>query len=414
MAHLPLRENIRIAFDAIQTQRLRAILTAFIIGIGIMAMVGMLTATTALESLITGQFSQLGANTFTIQSRGMQIQIGRGGKRPKAYPAITWAQANDFVDQYHHLGALTSLSYAASGTMEVKRHSKSTDPNVAVWAADENYIHTGGYQIAEGRNFSVQDIEGTRPVVILGREVYEDLFGESPAIDSLITMRGQRYRVIGIMAEKGASAIFSGDRAVFIPITKARASITSPSSGYSINVMASSSETLDATIGEATSVMRAVRKLRPIEDDNFNITRSDALSTILLSSKGVIYTAAIAISLITLLVAAINLMNIMLVSVKQRTKEIGTRKALGAKRRTIVVQFLTEAAVISQLGGLLGVILGLIIGNIIGALMDVSFIIPWGWIIFAFFITFITGIVSGLYPAIQAAKLDPIDALRYE
>lgn len=414
MRNFPLIENLRIALDSILTQKLRAALTALIIGIGIMAMVGMLTATQAMESAIGSQFASLGSNTFSIQSRGMRIQFGRRGNQPKQHPSIDWKQANDFVERFTYMGSISSLSYAASQMMEVKYGNLSTDPNVTVWAADQNYLQTSGYEIGEGRGFTESDIVDSRPVAILGKQVYDDLFEGQSAVDTLITMRGQRYRVIGVLKEKGASSIFSGDRAVIIPITRARNSLRSPSSGYSINVMAPSEELLEATIGEATAVMRAVRKQRPIEEDNFTITRSDALASMLLANKEVVYVGAILISLITLSVAAINLMNIMLVSVTQRTREIGTRKALGAKRQSIVLQFLIEAILVSQLGGLLGIVLGLSIGNVISMFMDTGFTIPWTWLLFAVGLTFITGIISGLYPAVKAARLDPIDALRYE
>lgn len=414
MANLPFRENLRIAFDAINTQRLRAILTMLIIAIGIMAMVGMLTATTSFENVITGQFARLGANTFTIQSRGLRIQIGRSGNQPKQHPSITWDQANDFKDRFQFEGAFASLSYTATSIAEIKYGNEATDPNVTVWAGDENYLTTSGYKIAEGRGFSEQDIIDARPVVILGKEVYDKLFDDEDAIDTIVSIRGQRYRVIGVLEEKGSSSIFSGDRAVFVPISKARASIGSPSRGYAINVMAATEDLLDATIGEATATMRAIRKLTPKEEDNFSITRSDALSAVLLQNKAVVYMAAILISLITLTVAAINLMNIMLVSVTQRKREIGTRMAIGANKRNIVLQFLMEAILVSQLGGLLGVLLGLGIGNIIGLLMDSPFTIPWGWILFALVLTLLTGIISGIYPAIKASRLNPIDALRFE
>ncbi|TNE27746.1 MAG: ABC transporter permease, partial [Bacteroidetes bacterium] len=228
------------------------------------------------------------------------------------------------------------------------------------------------------------------------------------------SMRGQRYRVVGILNPKGSSSIFSGDNAVLIPITRARASLTSPSSGYSINVMTGNGANLDATVSEATAVMRAIRKQHPREESSFNITRSDALSSMLLENKNQLYIAAIAVSLITLLVAAINLLNIMLVSVRQRTREIGTRKAIGAKQRHIVLQFLTEAALVSQLGGVMGIIFGIIIGNSVGSQLGTTFTIPWDWVIFAVSITFVTGVLSGLYPAVKAARLDPIESLRYE
>ncbi|GGH76097.1 ABC transporter permease [Phaeocystidibacter marisrubri] len=414
MRRLQILENIRIAIDALMTQKLRAILTASVIAIGIMAMMGMLTSVRSLEQAVTDNFSSLGANTFTIQSRGMNIQIGRRGSRPKTHPPITWDQANDFVNRFQYNGATSSLSYRVTGAMEVKHGSKATDPNVLVWAIDENYLQTSGYSINEGRGFTRQDISDSRPIVLLGKDVYEKLFGTDEAIDTSISMRGQRYRVVGILNPKGSSSIFSGDNAVLIPITRARASLTSPSSGYSINVMTGNGANLDATVSEATAVMRAIRKQHPREESSFNITRSDALSSMLLENKNQLYIAAIAVSLITLLVAAINLLNIMLVSVRQRTREIGTRKAIGAKQRHIVLQFLTEAALVSQLGGVMGIIFGIIIGNSVGSQLGTTFTVPWDWVIFAVSITFVTGVLSGLYPAVKAARLDPIESLRYE
>lgn len=407
-------ENIKIAIDALLTQKLRAILTASVIAIGIMAMMGMLTAVRSLEYVISNNFASLGANTFTIRSSGMNIRIGRHGTRPKQFPSITWQQAQDFRNRFDFGGATSSLSYAATGTMEVKFGSLHTDPNVTVWAADENYLTTAGYTIKSGRGFNASDVSDARPVALLGKDVYEKLFGTSEALDTLISMRGKRYRVIGILEEKGSSAIFSGDRTVIIPITRARADLSSPSSGYSVNVMAGTANSLDASVSEATAVMRAIRKLRPKEESDFHITRSDALSAQLLENKNVLYIAAISISLITLAVAAINLLNIMLVSVRQRTREIGTRRALGAKQRHIILQFLTEAAVVSQFGGIMGIILGILIGNGVGANMGTPFTVPWDWVLFAVSLTFITGVLSGLYPAMKAAKLDPIESLRYE
>lgn len=415
MSQLQVRENIRIAIDALLTQKLRAILTASVIAIGIMAMMGMLTSVRSLEQAVTNNFASLGANTFTIRNSGMNIQIGREGSQPKIYPPIHWRQATDFKERFNFGDATSSLSYMASGNMEVKYGALATDPNVQVWAVDENYLTTSGYTISEGRGFNNQDIQENRPVVLVGKDVYQKLFPKGgKALDTVISMRGEHYRIVGILAEKGSSAIFSGDRTVLIPITKARASIGSPSNGYSINVMASSSYALDATVNAATAVMRAIRKQHPREDSSFSITRSDALSTMLLENKNQLYIVAIAISLVTLLVAAINLLNIMLVSVKQRTREIGTRKAIGAKKSNIILQFLTEAAVVSQLGGIIGILLGIIIGNAVGQQMETTFTIPWDWVLFAVTITFVTGVLSGLYPAIKAAKLDPIESLRYE
>ena len=409
-----LKENFRVAVGSIKAQLLRAIITALIISLGIMALVGILTATDALKQTISGEFASLGANTFSIQSRESSIRIGRGGEKPKVYPKITFDQAMDFRERFNYESSIVSVSFVASGIAEVKYKSKKTDPNTQVWAADKNYFTTSGLELDEGRVFSNLDIEDARPVALIGPDIKEKLFGDEPALGEVISLRGKKFKVIGTIKSKGSSNIFSGDRNVYIPVTNARNTYSSPNMTYAINVMSKTNESLDATVGEATIAMRAIRKLKPKEENNFSITRSDGLAAIVIENISSITGAALLIGIITLFSASISLMNIMLVSVTERTKEIGTRKALGANRRTILVQFLSEAVLITQIGGAFGILLGIFIGNIVSSLVGGVFIIPWLWILIAFISCFAVGVIAGMYPATKAAKQDPIEALRFE
>jgi putative ABC transport system permease protein len=409
-----LRENISIALTAIKAQMSRAIITALIISFGIMALVGILTATDAIQQSITGEFSALGATTFSISNRARGIFIGRRGTKPKQNPSITFEEAKHFKERFSYSGSLVSISYMASGTAEAKYKSEKTDPNTQVWAIDENFMQTNGLNIAEGRAFTRFDNDEARPVALIGQEIADKLYQDEDPLGKSITLRGNRFKIIGVLEEKGSSSIFSGDRSVYITLNNARSSFSSPNRTYSLNVMSSSSENLDPTMGEATGLMRSVRKLSPKEESNFALTRSDNLAQILLELVSNVTYAAMFIGIITLFSASISLMNIMLVSVTERTKEIGTRKAIGAKSSNILAQFLTEAIIITQVGGLFGALIGIIMGNLVSATIGGSFFIPWNWIILAFVLCFVVGVVAGIYPATKAAKQNPIDALRYE
>lgn len=407
-------ENSRIALQSIKGQLLRTILTALIIAIGIMALVGILTAIDAIKSGLTGQFALLGANTFTIQNRGPNIHIGRAGKRPKSYPKITYQQALDFKEKFKGKPALVSVSYMATPIAEVTYQNKETNPNISVMAVDENYLQTGGYELAAGRNISQTEVENASPVALIGQELVNRLFENSDPLGKIIKVQNTRLKVVGVLAEKGNSFGFGGDKSLFLPISKARSIFNSPNQSYASNVMALQSDQIDYVSSEATVTMRAVRKLHPKEESNFHITKSDNLSQTLIENLSYVTIAAVLIGAITMLGAAIALMNIMLVSVTERTREIGVRKAVGAKASTIRSQFLTEAVMICVFGGIAGIILGILIGNLISTLVGGSFIIPWAWMTLAVVLCFFTGLTSGFYPALKASKLDPIESLRYE
>ncbi len=407
------RENLKIAIKSIRSNTLRTVLTVLIISFGIMALVGILTAIDSIKGSLTSQFSSMGANTFTIQNYG--IMLHRGGGRSIDYKDITYRNAKQFKEDYSYFPAIVSISVHASGMSTIKYQSEKTNPNIPVYGIDENYLSTSGYEIGFGRNFNEQEIHMNRNYVIIGNELRNNLFkiNEDP-IDKIVSIGNGKYKVIGVLKEKGSSMGGNADKMCFLPMTNVRMYFSRPNMSFTISVMPNSSEMLDVAIGEAEGVFRRIRKIDLEEENNFEIVKSDNLANMLFENIKYVTIAATLIGVITLIGAAIGLMNIMFVSVSERTREIGTRKAIGATSKIIKQQFLFEAIFIGQLGGMLGIILGIIIGNLISLLTGGVFIIPWMWIIGGFIICFVVGIISGITPAIKASKLDPIDALRYE
>lgn len=407
-------EYLKIALQSIKSQALRTVLTALIIAIGITALVGILTAIDAIKMSLTGQFALLGANTFTIQNRSPNIRIGSRGSKPKYYPSISYYEALKFKERMPRDKAISSISFMATGIAEVRFENVSTDPNISVMAVDENYLQSGGYTLEQGRNVSEGDVEEAAAVALIGQELVSKLFTKQSPIGKFISIGGNRFRVIGVLAPKGNSFGFGGDKSIFIPITKARTLYATANRSFAVNVMANTGEELGAAEDQATATMRSVRKLKPKQEDNFTIIKSDSISQSLIDNLSYVSLAAIIIAAVTLLGAAIALMNIMLVSVTERTREIGIRKAIGAKSQAILSQFLTEAIAICLLGGFAGIIFGILIGNGTSMLIGGSFIIPWDWMSLSALICFIVGLVSGFYPALKASRLDPIESLRYE
>jgi putative ABC transport system permease protein len=406
-------ENIKIAIQAIKYNLLRSILTILIIAIGIMALVGILTAIESIKGSISENFTSMGANTFTIKNYGMHIRIGKDGEKPKNYPPIKYRDAENFKEQYN-FPSKVSISSWVVGAATIKYKNYKSDPNINVWGTDENYLFTSGYELTEGRNFSLDEISFGRNVIIIGKEVKNKVFPNTTAVGKIITGGNRKFKVIGVLKEKGSAMGFGGDKTVLIPITYARQFFSSTSQSYTISVMCNNVEELNPAIGAAIAKFRSVRKLKPIQEDNFIIVKSDNLANILIENIRYVTLAATLIGIITLVGAAIGLMNIMLVSVTERTKEIGTRKAIGATPQLIRNQFLTEAILVCQLGGLVGIILGVLVGNLTSFFIGGIFVIPWIWIFSGISLCIIVGIVAGIFPALQAAKLDPIEALRYE
>lgn len=408
------RENVRMALRSIRSNLLRTLLTILIIAFGITALVGILTSIDAIKGSINSNFTNMGANTFTIRNREMSVRIGDKGKRPKRYRPIEYKEAMRFAEEFKG-GAIASVSTFASGIAVVQYGSEKSNPNMQVIGGDQNYLLASGYELEKGRSFSPQDITNNAHVVLIGKEVVSTLFKkkEDP-LNKVIHIGPGKYRVVGVLKEKGNSMGFGGDKICIVPLTNAKQYFSRPNMSFTISVIANSAQSLEQSVGEATGLMRKIRKVGLGEDDNFEITKSDSLSQMLIDQLVYVNWAAIIIGIITLVGAAIGLMNIMLVSVTERTKEIGTRKAIGATRNTIKNQFLMEAIVICQLGGLVGIGLGIILGNAVGIMIGGGFIIPWNWMIGGSLLCLIVGVASGYYPAVKASKLDPIEALRFE
>lgn len=406
-------ENIKTALQSVGSNRLRTFLTALIIAIGLMALVGILTSIDAIKSSLNNTFSSMGANSFTIRNRGIGIRIGEGGQKSKRYQPITYDEAVKFKTSFS-FPAIVSANVFASFAATAKYGNAKTNPNLSVLGGDENYLITGGYNLASGRNFSQSEIEFGSNVVIIGDEIRIQLFPDKDPINKSITIGSNKFRIIGLLETKGASMGMGGDKICIIPLLKAKQIMTVGNPSYTISVMSTDPQRLEAAIGEAVALFRNIRGLHTADENNFEITKSDAIAQTLLENIKYVTIAAVVIGLITLVGASIGLMNIMLVSVTERTREIGIRKAIGATPSVIRRQFLMEAVIICLIGGIAGIFLGIIIGNLVAMLLGASFMIPWTWITLGTGVCILVGMISGFYPAAKASRLDPIESLRYE
>ncbi|GEC77957.1 ABC transporter permease [Flavobacterium aquatile] len=409
------KENVKIAFSSIRTQLLRTVLTVFIIAIGIWALVGILTVVSALENTLNSNFASMGSNTFNINQYEFTTRNQGSGEAEKINPIISYPEAKAYKDKYDYPLTHTSLSFVATSTAEVKFENEKSDPEITIVGVDEFFTTNSGIEITDGRNFNTFDITNNAYVCLVGSDfVNRGLLKDINPIDKILTVRGAKFKVIGVLKEQGSTFGNNEDLRILIPIQVARSIFSAPNINYTVSTMVDDKEMLEKAVDHATLTMRQIRKLNPVEENNFGISRSDDLVQRIAEMTGVLSISAWVIGIITILGSSIALMNIMIVSVTERTREIGVRKSLGAKKSTIAWQFFVETLIIGQFGGILGIILGTLTGYFIALGLEFDFVIPWSAMMAAVITTFIVAVVSGSYPALKASKLDPIEALRYE
>jgi len=410
-----LLENIKIALRSVRSNLLRSILTMMIIAFGIMSLVGILTAIDSAIYSLNDNFSSMGVNSFRVEPRGEGVKGNRRGRRSKRGEAITYDQGMEFKEKLT-FPAKVSIATWSTGIATIKYQGEKTNPNIGVIAMDETYFDVKGYEIEYGRNLTELEILNGSNGAVLGTDIIDQLFDKKPekALGETISVGNNKFKVLGVLKSKGSSMSDSGDRRVFISLVASNRIYGTADRNHGLYVGTRSPDELEAAIASTIGTFRTVRNLKIGQENDFEIEKSDGLINIIKDNTVTLRLAAVAIGLITLLGAAIGLMNIMLVSVTERTREIGVCKALGATRNNILVQFITEAIVICQLGGLFGILLGVLIGIGVAAAMGGSFFVPWGWIFLGIGTCMFVGLISGLYPALKAARLDPIESLRYE
>ncbi|MCC5914425.1 MAG: ABC transporter permease [Balneolaceae bacterium] len=404
-------EVFRQAFDSIRSNKLRSSLTLLAISVGVFAIISANTAVLVLDNYFRDTLSLMGGDVVTVTK---MPAISMGPMDWETYrnrPDITIAQMERLKDLSVDAGGIgPNRTYR---TTRVSFGDEETEPNIGIIGGNEHYLDNNAFNIESGRNFLPEDIDYARSVAIIGADVESALFGREVALGRTIRIEGRPYTVIGVTEAKGNVFGQTLDRFVLIPYSQA-AGIYGRNQNIGIQVRAGSVDNIDAVIDELTGILRAIRQVDPGAVNDFEISTNETLSSSLENFTGVLYIIGFVIGGIVLLGAGIGVMNIMLVSVSERTREIGVRKAVGAKKSTIVSQFLMESVAICQIGGVIGILAGAALGNGAALWLDSSIVIPWGSAVGGVIGMTIVGVVFGVYPAYKAAQLDPIESLRYE
>ncbi|MBS1495355.1 MAG: ABC transporter permease [Bacteroidetes bacterium] len=424
------KDSFSLSWKNVRSNKLRTAITVIIMALGIFALILIITAIKAASNSLTSSFSTMGANAFSIRYKDRNVNFGgdRDNRTTKSSKSalkqkksnngipISYDEARLFKERYNFPGAIVGIALRGPGGVVVNTNTKKTNPEINIYGGDENYLELNGYKIAYGRNFTNTEIQSGSNVCILGNGVASRLFPDNvaKAVDAIVNVDHLPYRVIAVLEDKGSSAFFNTSKVVITSYNNLRRLYSLQSASYNLAVMVSDMKLMNGATGEAIGIFRPIRKLEVKDDDNFYIDKSDSIAESLLTNLGFLEKGTIGIAFITLIGAAIGLMNIMLVAVNERTKEIGLTKALGGTKKDIRSQFLFESILISLMGAVAGILAGILLGNLVAILLHTGFVVPWGWVISAIFVCTLVGLVSGLYPAYKASKLDPIVALRYE
>ena len=419
---------LSLAFRTVRSNKLRTGITIAIIAFGIMALVGIVTAIKAVNQKFMESFSTMGANAFSVRFKERDIHFGgnnnsnmkvskkgqRKEKQSNLGKAITKDEAEEFVKRFN-FPSIKSISVFGNRSNIVSSGNRKTTPNVFMFGSDENFLLLNGFTLRSGRNMSHSDVETGNNVCLLGYDVANNLFKESVdrAVNAVVNINNVPFRVLGVMNSRGSSFGFSRDNVIITSYTSLDRNFPS-SFSYVVAIMTNDIHQVDAAMGEAEGIFRAIRKLSTTEENNFILDRSDSVAEKAMNTISFLTIAVMVIGFITLIGSAIALMNIMLVSVSERTREVGLIKAIGGKKGAVSGQFLLESVIISLLGAGFGIVLGIILGNMASLVFNTGFVVPWNWVIIGILICTVVGLLAGLYPALKAGRLNPIEALRYE
>ncbi len=412
-----MNEILRMAFGSLGVNKLRSFLTMSGITIGVFSVIGVMTAVSALRGSIESGLSFLGSNIF--QFAKWPIGIVSSGSDQHKYASrrrFTLAEARRYTALMEGYADDVCLKSFTNGNPPVQAtyNGHKTTPDITFGGTDENFLATNQFAIATGRNFTAADLDLKRPVGIIGQELVKRLFPSEEPIGKRVKANGRTYIVIGTFASKGTAFGENEDNILMVPITRFMEDFGEQNYNVNIATQAHSQIEYGATLDRGIAMMRVVRGLRADQENDFEIYSNDSLIAAFAKIADVVSSAALIISAIALLAAGVGIMNIMLVSVTERTKEIGVRKAVGARKIVILTQFLVESVVLSVTGGLAGILLGTIAGDILATVLSADIVFPWGWAATGVIVCSVIGVVFGLYPAWKAASLDPIEALRYE
>ncbi|HRU46661.1 MAG TPA: ABC transporter permease [Candidatus Marinimicrobia bacterium] len=403
-------EGLKLAFQTVKSNKMRTFLTTLGIVIGVTAVIGMMSIINALDRYMTKSLSSIGGNVFWIQ-KFPAVQVGHLDQKYRMRKDLKYEHAEAIKRSATLVSAVSAEFFRWGKTVKYK--DRATNPNVLVYGGDEYWADVNGRNISEGRMISLMDVQHRRAVAVLGADVAEKLFPFTYPIGEQVKIDGIRYEVIGVMEKMGQAMMGNQDNIVTIPNSTF---IKTYGDWGSINiaVKAKSAETILDAMDQVTAILRIARKVPPGDENDFEVVTADSIMNTLRNLTGFIFIAAVIICGISLVVGGIGIMNIMLVSVTERTREIGIRKAVGAKRRHILTQFMTEAVGICLFGGLIGILLGVVVGLLIAQAFKLPPVIPLWSIFVGMGFSLLIGVVFGTYPALKAAKLDPIEALRYE
>ncbi len=407
-------ENIKEGLRSVKANMLRSVLTALIVAIGITSLVGILTAIDGIEYSVNESLSSLGANSFDIYSKSNRGSA-QDGVKEKVYSSVLLSEVQKFIDQYD-VPAVKSLSARLTILAEIKHGSEKTNPNVNVTGVNEEFIAIKGLNLEEGRNFSPFEIRQGGRVAIIGADLCKTLYGENKnPVNTVVSFKGMQFKVIAKLKKKGSLSENNFDNMMLIPIIVANQQAAGVGLNYRLTIGIADPNQMDFAMGEATGLMRKIRRDEIGKQNSFELEKSESLAQEMESITSGLRFGGFGVGFITLLGASIALMNIMLVSVTERTREVGVRKALGATPLRIRQQFVIEAIVVCLLGGIAGVLLGILVGNLISRAIGIdAFVIPWFWMMVGMIVCIVVGLLSGYYPAHKASKLDPIESLRFE